>query len=314
MTRETDIAGLRAKATAATPGPWRADFDDAIVGRPTWPCQRNQERGEWTVAVVDDLMGEYQDERAANQAYIAAANPATLLYLLDLLKRAEEERDQLRKALEAIAGYTDIPAAKWAATHPDFAEAMRAVPADAALSVICDFARAALTASPSSSSLDRAEGVKVRAELMRLMREEFDPTPKGWEGRDWNDNAEEVADKMLALSPAPGTGEIAEPVAPLLATRFKLGFDNRGRCTTFRKDQAEKLEGEWVWLIDAANGKNDPLYTAPPSIASRIEVLEVLAAAFDEWEGRNGRLTDPTYPHWSNDAIRLLSLQPKQEG
>ena len=35
--------------------------------------------------------------------------------------------------------------------------------------------------------------------------------------------------------------------------------------------------------------------------------LELLAAAFDEWEGHNGRLTDPNDPHWSNDAIRLIA-------
>jgi hypothetical protein len=39
----------------------------------------------------------------------------------------------------------------------------------------------------------------LRKELMRLMREDFDPTPPNWEGRDWDDNAEGVADKMLAL-------------------------------------------------------------------------------------------------------------------
>ena len=39
----------------------------------------------------------------------------------------------------------------------------------------------------------------VRAEIMRLMREDFDPTPPNWEGRDWNDNAEDVADRIVAL-------------------------------------------------------------------------------------------------------------------
>jgi hypothetical protein len=36
-------------------------------------------------------------------------------------------------------------------------------------------------------------------EIMRLMREDFDPTPAGWEGREWNDNAEDVATKIAAL-------------------------------------------------------------------------------------------------------------------
>ena len=38
----------------------------------------------------------------------------------------------------------------------------------------------------------------ARAEVMRLMREDFDPTPPNWEGRDWDDNAEDVADEIIA--------------------------------------------------------------------------------------------------------------------
>lgn len=48
-------------------------------------------------------------------------------------------------------------------------------------------------------------------------------------------------------------------IKPLFATRFKLSFDRKARCTTFRKDQAEKLEGQWVWLIEATNGMNEAL-------------------------------------------------------
>lgn len=42
----------------------------------------------------------------------------------------------------------------------------------------------------------------IRKEIMRLIREDFDPTPVRWEGRDWYDNAEEVADKIVALFPS----------------------------------------------------------------------------------------------------------------
>jgi hypothetical protein len=41
--------------------------------------------------------------------------------------------------------------------------------------------------------------MNARAEVIRLMREEFDPTPPNWEGREWFDNAEDVADKIIAL-------------------------------------------------------------------------------------------------------------------
>ena len=40
---------------------------------------------------------------------------------------------------------------------------------------------------------------ETRKKIIRLLREDFDPTPAGWEGRDWNDNAEDVADKIIAL-------------------------------------------------------------------------------------------------------------------
>ena len=39
----------------------------------------------------------------------------------------------------------------------------------------------------------------LRDGVMRAMREDFDPTPAGWEGRSWDDNAEDVADKILKL-------------------------------------------------------------------------------------------------------------------
>lgn len=40
----------------------------------------------------------------------------------------------------------------------------------------------------------------AKAEIMRLMREDFDPTPPHWEGRDWDDNAEDVACKIIAVA------------------------------------------------------------------------------------------------------------------
>lgn len=48
-------------------------------------------------------------------------------------------------------------------------------------------------------SLPEREG-DARAEIMRLMREDFDPTPPNWEGREWDDNAEDVADKIIAAA------------------------------------------------------------------------------------------------------------------
>jgi hypothetical protein len=62
----------------------------------------------------------------------------------------------------------------------------------------------------------------------------------------------------IKTPPAAGEGSM-KTVKPLLATRFKLGFNKAGNCTTFRKDQAAYLEGTWVWLIEATDGMNAPL-------------------------------------------------------
>lgn len=52
----------------------------------------------------------------------------------------------------------------------------------------------------SEKQLQVSDTAKARRkEIMRLMREDFDPTPERWDGRYWNDNAEDVADRIEAL-------------------------------------------------------------------------------------------------------------------
>jgi hypothetical protein len=60
-------------------------------------------------------------------------------------------------------------------------------------------------------------------EIMRLMREDFDPTPAGWEGREWNDNAEDVATQIAAIfAPAGEVGLKASTtrLSPLSESRI----------------------------------------------------------------------------------------------
>ena len=40
---------------------------------------------------------------------------------------------------------------------------------------------------------------EIKAEIVRLMREEFDPQPPNYGGYSWHDCAEEVADSIIAL-------------------------------------------------------------------------------------------------------------------
>lgn len=62
-------------------------------------------------------------------------------------------------------------------------------------------------------------------------------------------------------------------VKPLCAHRFKLSFNKVGNCTTL-KNFAEELDGKWVWLIDATDGMNDPLYAPPTGEIIRGEEAE----------------------------------------
>lgn len=78
---EIDLNDLREKAEAATPGPWSSS------GSQVWGHDGN------LVAAVRDH-SELVDRPDAE--FIAAANPATVLALIERLKTAEHERDELR--------------------------------------------------------------------------------------------------------------------------------------------------------------------------------------------------------------------------
>lgn len=79
------LPALEAIAKAATPGPWgRApdpchyDTLSTIVGN----CHR-----------IAEIGGVSVDEQDANAAYIAAANPETVLALIEMIRALEAERD-----------------------------------------------------------------------------------------------------------------------------------------------------------------------------------------------------------------------------
>lgn len=110
-------AELRRLAEAATPGPWEVKHtsDGDVI-------QTEYERGGWEIA----------DERAdvphQNAAFIAAANPSTILSLLDELEacRKDAERYRWLRNQEAEYGISAVfisgwerAATCWATTYPD---------------------------------------------------------------------------------------------------------------------------------------------------------------------------------------------------
>lgn len=90
-----DTAKLRALAEAATPGPWRygIDIDQLSDGGSGYPLDYYPDC-RTVVEISCRECGERSDITEADAAFIAAANPATVIALLD-------EIDTLRRFLDA---------------------------------------------------------------------------------------------------------------------------------------------------------------------------------------------------------------------
>ncbi len=72
-----------------------------------------------------------------------------------------------------------------------------------------------------------------------------------------NETANEIAELLREHQQL--RDAIGEIVKPLCAHRFKLSFNKVGNCTSLG-NFAKELDGQWVWLIDATDGMNDPLF------------------------------------------------------
>lgn len=90
-----DLDALRAKAEAATPGPWRQS--------PMTPSRVSTRDGSIGVA-WHSAGGEMDRKAERTAAFIAAASPATVLALLDRLAAAELD---VARADSLAHGYTD---------------------------------------------------------------------------------------------------------------------------------------------------------------------------------------------------------------
>ena len=92
----TDLDKLEALAKAATPGPWNDsggsidDFDAECTMRIEWIANGIPKDGE-----KDAINANYRSDAA----FIAAANPASILDLIASARRDEEEIERLKEAL-----------------------------------------------------------------------------------------------------------------------------------------------------------------------------------------------------------------------
>ena len=109
-----DTADLRAKAQAATPGPWKALTTGTAGGDHWYICDSGE-----ALAYISANDGSDEDQRGPNARYIAAVSPEVVVAMLDRLA------DQERRAAEAVALLEDHSCRDWDAN------------ADRALSLLC---------------------------------------------------------------------------------------------------------------------------------------------------------------------------------
>lgn len=97
-------AELRRLAESATPGPWESVKRSEYDGSYYFLIQTQEERNGWEIAEIR------MDVPHDNAAFIAAANPSTILSLLDELVACRKDAERLSK-LDGIGyayGFEDM--------------------------------------------------------------------------------------------------------------------------------------------------------------------------------------------------------------
>ena len=111
-----DVAELRRLAEAATPGPWYLDGPWWYGDDDSAYCISTAEdagRIAVTIAPPRYIFGGEREVRDANARFIAAANPAVVLALLD----AAAERDALTVAQPCVTRMGEVYDFAWCETH-----------------------------------------------------------------------------------------------------------------------------------------------------------------------------------------------------
>lgn len=103
-----DLSRIESLAREATPGEWEA-WDEPSEGPPT--VARCNENGCREIAYITEHphLPDPRKEASANAAYIAAANPAAVLTLIERVTAQDELLAQCKATLEALHPSTDLP-------------------------------------------------------------------------------------------------------------------------------------------------------------------------------------------------------------
>lgn len=87
----------------------------------------------------------------------------------------------------------------------------------------------------------------------------------------WPDPVLAIAEALMQASN--GSSHLA--LNPLCGHRFKLSFNKAGNCSSMG-NFANELDGQWVWLIDATDGMNNPRTMNSEALAAHIAELQLV--------------------------------------
>lgn len=140
----------------------------------------------------------------------------------------------------------------------------------------------ALQAELAMARAPHAKSGELVKEVCRLMREDFDPTPPNWEGRDWFDNAEDVAHKIIATVSVSAADRIEALERALEAVgrfldRVKVDAQMSGPVVMGLKRgvwAGRTIDQDWTDANDAIAALSGTV--VPPSQADRlVEALQI---------------------------------------
>lgn len=169
----------------------------------------------------------------------------------------------------------------------------------------------------------------ARAEIIRIMREDFDPTPPNWEGREWDDNAEDAAAKIIAVALSEKPTHIsdawavvkkwltayAEEEATFSRYRDHVVLDGVMTAVEMRKLNTALAfqcckglapEAECGCLRSASTAKRPPTEAEVEAAAKRI-------ADDDLWPGAFDQASEPERNIWRQHARAALTPEPAHE-
>jgi hypothetical protein len=108
---EVDVAGLRAAAEGATPGPWRSVYVNGTSRADVRSAGGRDYRGSAVATAADSAFGACP---AADAEFIAGAGPDVVLDLLDHLEAAEGAVERLEQQIHEPGGFIDMSVPSYA--------------------------------------------------------------------------------------------------------------------------------------------------------------------------------------------------------